>query len=213
MSKNIPTIIPQNIKNELESTEQTINQTGEKNIFASKIENMNVNLQINSNDFTPQLLKQIKPPEPIQVDTTYYNLFVINEVDFTKSESFIIDSSRALTDYVNMDINTEFSSLSDTAIEKIKTFPSIFANENRHYGHTDEEQVFGYGFVEQIKVRKIGVKIKPSIIYLIPQQRLNEALFELDLYGSGALNELNRTHWAIKKVNLIEELQELGFNI
>ena len=110
-------------------------------------------------------------------------------------------------------LKEEFSTLSDEAVEKIKTFPTLFANENTSYGHTDEDQTLGFGYIRQIKVRKAGIKIYPHILYLLPQQRLNEALMELDLWGDNAFNEFNRTHWSIKKVDLISELQELGFQI
>ena len=110
-------------------------------------------------------------------------------------------------------LREEFSTLSDEAVEKIKTFPTLFANENTAYGHTDEDQTLAFGYIRQIKVRKAGIKIYPHFLYLIPQQRLNEALMDLDLWGDNAFNEFNRTHWSIKKVDLISELQELGFQI
>ena len=39
----------------------------------------------------------------------------------------------------------------------------------------------------------------------LSQQRLNEALFDLDIHGTTSFNEFNRTHWCIKKVDLIAE--------
>ena len=127
--------------------------------------------------------------------------------------TFIFDPKRALTEGMSDELKEEFSTLSDEAIEKIKTFPTLFANENTAYGHTDEEQTLGFGYIRQIKVRQAGIKIYPHILYLIPQQRLNEALMELDLWGDNTFNEFNRTHWSIKKVDLISELQELGFQL
>lgn len=55
--------------------------------------------------------------------------------------------------------------------------------------------------------------IYPDIRCYLPQQRLNEALFELDISGTDSFNEFNRMHWSIKKIDLIAELQELGFNL
>mgnify|MGYP000445987754 CR=1 FL=1 len=78
---------------------------------------------------------------------------------------------------------------------------------------TDEEQILAFGFVKQIKVRRNGVMIYPEIRCYLPQQRLNEALFELDITGTDSFNEFNRMHWSIKKIDLIAELQELGFNL
>lgn len=47
----------------------------------------------------------------------------------------------------------------------------------------------------------------------IPQQRLNECLEELGLVGDNRFNELNRTHWSIKRCDLIQELLEAGVQI
>jgi hypothetical protein len=35
---------------------------------------------------------------------------------------------------------------------------------------------------------------------------LNELLTELNLGGAKQFNELNRTHWAVKRVDLLDEL-------
>jgi hypothetical protein len=45
------------------------------------------------------------------------------------------------------------------------------------------------------------------------QQRLNVLLEELGLKGTDVFNELNRTHWAIKRVDLIQELLEANIQI
>ena len=76
-----------------------------------------------------------------------------------------------------------------------------------------DQQILAFGFVKQIKVRRNGVMIYPEIRCYLPQQRLNEALFELDITGTDSFNEFNRMHWSIKKIDLIAELQELGFNL
>ena len=38
-------------------------------------------------------------------------------------------------------------------------------------------------------------------------------LEELGLWGNRNFNELNRTHWAIKRVDLIQELYEAGIQV
>ena len=110
---------------------------------------------------------------------------------------FVFDPKRALTEGMDANLKEAFSTLSDNAVEKIKTFPTLFANENTAYGHTDEDQTLAFGYIRQIKVRKAGIKIYPHFLYLIPQQRLNEALMDLDLWGDNTFNEFNRTHWSI----------------
>ena len=209
MSDEIKSIAPSVLGMPSNTPVQAVQQTGEKNVFASHVDSMNVTIQTN---MAPQLLQPNKVVS-VNADTTHYNLFVTVGADIERSMPFMLDLERVLTEYMNDDLKAEFSTLSDAAIAKIKTFPSIFANENTDYGHTDENQVLGLGFVKQIKVRHEGVRIYPDIRYLLPQQRLNEALFELDIRGNDSFNELNRIHWCIKKVDLIAELRELGFNI
>lgn len=188
---------------------QMVQQTGEKSIFANRIDNLNVTVQ--TLNTTPKLVTQAPKPTAIPLNNEYYNLFVRGDIDLQNIQPFTMEIDRALTEYIDDNIKMEFSTLSADAQKQIKTFPSIFAKENTDYGHTDEEQLLGIGYVRQIKVRREAVKIYPQIIYLLPQQRLNEALFELDIQGSSSFNEFNRTHWSIKKVDLMEELRELGF--
>lgn len=189
---------------------KTVQQSGEKNTYINQAEQVNIVVQPAS---APKILRQIKYQSPIVFNRTYYNIIVSFGLEFSQDTPFIFDPKRALTEGMSDELKEEFSTLSDEAIEKIKTFPTLFANENTAYGHTDEEQTLGFGYIRQIKVRQAGIKIYPHILYLIPQQRLNEALMELDLWGDNAFNEFNRTHWSIKKVDLISELQELGFQL
>lgn len=190
---------------------QSVQQHGDKSVFASRVDNMNITIQPPA----PMLLQPgTSTAIPVNADTTHYNLFVLNDIDLQTFAPFIFPAERVLTDHMGDGVDAGFAALDEAAIARIKRFPSLFANENQYTGHAGEEQLLGLGFVKQIKARRhMGVKIYPDIRYLIPQQRLNEALFELDLRGSDSLNEFDRTHWCIKKIDLIAELRELGFNI
>lgn len=189
----------------------TVQQTGEKNVYANRVDSMNITIQ--TAVVTPQLLTQKPQQSAVSVNRTHYNLFVTYGVDFSQSTPFTVEATRSLTEYMDDDLKRRYSTLSDDIIEELKSFPCIFANENTNYGSTDEEQTLGYGYIRQIKVRRDGIKIYPNIVYLLPQQRLNEALFDLDIRGTSSFNEFNRMHWSIKKIDLISELQELGFQI
>lgn len=193
----------------------SLTASSEAGIQAGTIENVNVNIQ-NVSVAPPLITPQPKlQPQMVAADRTHYNLFVTFGVDWRNPDAatFKVDADRVLTGYMEDSVKAEFSTLSDEAIARIKLFPSIFANENNAYGHTDEEQILAFGFVKQIKVRRNGVMIYPDIRCYLPQQRLNEALFELDISGTNSFNEFNRMHWSIKKIDLIAELQELGFNL
>lgn len=193
----------------------SLTANGEAGIQAGNIENVNVNIQNVS--VVPQLLTP-KPKEQqqmLQIDRTYYNLIVVDGVDWQKPNeaTFIMSADRVLTEYMDTQLKAEFSTLSDIAISRIMSFPTIFANENYTFGHTDEAQILALGYIKQMKVRREGVMIYPDIRYYLPQQRLNEALFQLDIRGNNSFNEFNRNHWSIKKIDLIAELRELGFSL
>ena len=90
-------------------------------------------------------------------------------------------------------------------IEEAKTFPCIFANENS----TDANQICGFGYIQKLKERREAVKIYPNILCFFPQQKLNDAAFDLDIQRF----ELNRNHWCVKKVDLIAELGEMEIEV
>lgn len=205
-----PDLIPN-----LDTTPSFIQQTGEKNVLIKQADTVNMNIKIDTNTITPQLLQQAKPCiNKQQINRTHYNLFVTHSIDFSKTVCVIdMDPSKALTENTANDVRLEFSTLTDDAISKIKTFPCIFANKNLAYGSTNEEQVLGLGFVKQVKITKERIGISAEILYTLPQQRINEALLQLDIDGNSSFNELNQTHWSIKKVDLYEKLNELGFPV
>jgi len=190
---------------------QTIQQTGEKNVFANHVDNLNVTLQ--TLNTPPQLVIQAPKLATLSLNNEYYNLIVRDEIDLYNTQPFTLSIDRSLKEYMGDELVKEFPISSSETQKRVLTFPSIFANENVSYGHTNEKQLLGLGYIRQLKVRYEAVKIYPHIIYLLPQQRLNESLFDLDIQGNSFFNEFNRTHWCIKKVNLIAELRELGFQL
>ena len=116
-----------------------------------------------------------------------------------------MDPKRALTE--SMGPNTEQLKILDhAAIEILKTYPALIMNENESYGRASEEQFAYLAVVTNIRNGVRGLRIEYAPFSQIPQQRINELLEELDLLGSKTFNELNRTHWAVKNVNLIHEL-------
>ena len=108
----------------------------------------------------------------------------------------------------------KFSSLTEENRAQIMTMPSLFMAENNKYGKADESQNVIYGFIPDIKVYDNYVKAYFCGYRLdVPQCRLNELLDELQLVGDNRFNEMNRTHWSIKRCDLIQELLEAGVQI
>ena len=146
------------------------------------------------------------------LNTDYYNLFVIGNETFLDGH-FIVPKDRALTQSMTPENKAQFSSLSDEAIERIKTFPSLFASENHCFGKTDDDHCAIFGLVSEVRIQDNGIKIHFCSLWPIQQQRLNEIIFQLAIEGTTSFNELNRTHWAIKRLNLIEELRAAGISV
>ena len=184
-------------------------QTGNDNVLIPNYGTVNINVQ-------PQTMM---PPingtfyVPLRVNREYYNLFVIGIEEFDKPY-FKVPRERVLNQCMTDETKKRFEVLTPEIIEEIKTLPSLFLAENRPYGRADDDQRVIYGFVSDVKIYDNDVKIyfcgyKSDIV----QQRLNEMLEELGLVGNNRFNELNRTHWAIKRVDLIQELYEANLPV
>jgi hypothetical protein len=149
-----------------------------------------------------------------RISTEYYNLFVVGNESFAEN-SFLIGKECSLTmdEGVSPEISARFASLSEDAKAEIKTFPSIFASINHKYAHTDDAHNAILGIVTDVKVMENGIRIHIHKACYIPQQRLNEIASEIGLHVASMANELCRTHWAIKRLNLIEKLEAAGLNV
>ena len=184
-------------------------QAGNDNVLIPNYGTVNINVQA----------QPMMPPlngtfyVPLRVNREYYNLFVIGIEEFDKPY-FKVPRERVLNQCMTDETKRRFEVLTPETIEEIKTLPSLFLAENRPYGRADDDQRVIYGFVSDVKIYDNDVKIyfcgyKSDIV----QQRLNEMLDELGLIGDQHFNELNRTHWAIKRVDLIQELYEANLPV
>lgn len=152
---------------------------------------------------------------PGALSSEYYNLFVLGGEIFSAFSSghFLVPKDRALTECVSPDIKTVVNSLHAEAIEFIKTLPSIFMSENTGYGRSDDMQEAFFGMVSDVRVQMNGIKICYQTLNAISQRRLIDLMRELDIQGRSSFSELSRTHWAIKHVNLVEELRDAGITV
>ena len=178
-------------------------------IAGNKIDHLHLDIPLS--DVPPPLLTPNS--QGINFNRDYYNLFVWGaDLDIEHLTPFKVTSDRALTEFMDAAVKEMFSTLADDLIvQKVLSLPCLFANENRYAGRAEANQTVGFGYIKQIKVRRTGVMIYPHVMCRLPQQKINEALFELDLYGHPSYNEFNRSHWSIKKIDLIAELVDMGF--
>lgn len=80
---------------------------------------------------------------PVNADTTYYNLFVLNDIDLQTFSPFILPADRALTEHMGNGVDAGVTALDETAIARIKRFPSLFANENKYTGMQVKNNCWG----------------------------------------------------------------------
>lgn len=154
---------------------------------------------------------------PSHVDREYYNIFVIDCEKF-ENPYFNVPRERALIECMSNETKNQFFGWDNNNTPEIKrrilTLPSLFMAENNQYGNADDGQNVIFGFVTDFKIYEKDVKVYYYGYSLkISQKRLNELLKELQLYGDNNFNEMNRTHWSIKRCDLIQELNEAGFQI
>lgn len=141
-----------------------------------------------------------------------FNFFVLGNEQYTDS-CFIVPKDRALTESTSQEMKDLCASLSKEAIAVIKTFPALFCSENHHYSKTDPDHIAYYGYVTDIKVQDNGIKVYFTKLNQLPQQVLIDLSEDLSIGGARAYTELSRTHWAIKRINLIEVLEKAGYRV
>jgi len=133
-----------------------------------------------------------------------YNLLVSSDEDAWNKNSYLFDEmSRCIREYTDDAVIEKYGQFTKPQIEAIKNFPCIFAYEN---GCKKDPK---FGKIHDIKEKKGQVKIQYEILELenfLKYTDITSMLFELDIYQW----EMNRTHWAIKGVDLSKELSLKG---
>ena len=148
------------------------------------------------------------------LDLSHYQLFVVDGDAFRSTTgTFTVPKELALTDSITDDLKDKYSRLTHDAIEKIKTFPAIFASLNKDFGSTESEHMAAYGVVTDVSIQPNVIEISYHILQDIPQQVLNENMRILGIAGVAHYNELNDPHWTIKKVNIIDALKPVGVGL
>jgi hypothetical protein len=135
-----------------------------------------------------------------------YNLFVSGHDEAWQGEPWTIEATRCVNEYTDEEIIGQFGALDATSVETLKKLPSIFAYESGNRMNPK------FGVVRDITKRQGQVCVEYELIHVEPfltHTDLNDLLFELDI-GKW---EMNRTHWAVKNVNLGKELHGRGITL
>jgi hypothetical protein len=146
--------------------------------------------------------------------TKYYQLLVTCEEDVFENQYVTVSKDRALTQYLVPDeIFERCSTLSDTGIAELKTFPAIICRENPELrGIADPNQFAMYAYITKVFKTHSDIKVAFHPLMPIRQQilceRKNSIYFELDM--ESAITDLNHSAWYVKKTNLFEAFNEVG---
>ena len=145
----------------------------------------------------------IRPANP---NYEYYNLFVIDQEQLDSLVT--IPRKHSLNDYTAEDVRKIYALPHLAAAEEIKRLPSLFVIRNRYGNHTISDQRAGYGYIVDIVQKSDTIVVTASISHVIRQEKLNHLEKELQLLSAPENNELDAVHWAIKRVNLPQLIQE-----
>lgn len=122
-----------------------------------------------------------------------YNFFVTSQDDAWENSFYEIEKSRFL-EYTNSEIAAAFQVLSSETIEKLISYPSLFAyegkSENVRLGKLTSIRERGRKIIVQFDIRN---DIRP-----IPFREIEPIAPLLDIRDW----EINRTHWAVKDEDL-----------
>jgi hypothetical protein len=132
-----------------------------------------------------------------------YNLLVSGHDNTWDGDPWQIELARCIREYTDTEVTKRFGDLDSAAVAKLKRFPCIFAYEAPH------ELAPKFGMLRDITKRQGQVRIEYEIQVIDPflsAEDLTSFAFELDI-GKW---ELNRTHWAVKDINLPRELRARG---
>ena len=155
-----------------------------------------------------------RPMTPQSVTFNYdcFNLFVLGDEKYDQP-TFIVPKNRALTECTSDEMKVQCASLTPEAVAIIKTFPALFCSENHNFSKTDPDHMAYYGYVNDVKVQDNGIKVYFQILNTFPQQILIDMAEDLCIGGAKYYNELCRTHWAIKRINMIEVFELHGYKL
>ena len=131
-----------------------------------------------------------------------YNLLVAYDTQAWEGGRYALDRTR-IGEYTVESLKTRYATLDDAAGVELTSFPALFAYEKVH------GLPARVGRISRIRDGTAAARIEFDLldeIAPIPIDKVLELAWELDL----GVSEMNRTHWAVKDVDLAEVLRDSG---
>ena len=151
------------------------------------------------------------PYMPTMINQDYYNLFITQQGSL--DGSIAIPRKASLNEYTERSVRNIFAKPNLEAADEIKKLPSLFLTRNMYGSHTAPGHMAGFGYVIDIQEHGDLIQLRYQLMQQIPQEQLNMLVEELQLKAAPERNELDEVHWAIKKVNLLQILQNINGTI
>lgn len=132
-----------------------------------------------------------------------YNLLVTAVRDQWKKGAYELERGRCVREYTDDDIVEKYKALSKADIESLMSLPCLFAYED----HVKKPARLGW--LTKIKAGTQLVRLEYEIEKELPSvtpAKVKKLSSELDITDW----ELNRTHWAVKDVSLLQVLMTAG---
>jgi hypothetical protein len=130
-----------------------------------------------------------------------YNLLITGQEGAWDGADYVFDLSRYL-ESTDDDLKAEFGPLDDDARTKLTSLPTLFAYE------APVNAPARVGWIQSIQRRDSKIRITfqfDSALAPIPPEKIEAMAWDLEIGGW----ELNRTHWAMKKADLLGALNRV----
>lgn len=103
----------------------------------------------------------------------HYNLIVYGDDPevFRQQGHITLEKDRCLVEdaYISPEQKEKYYRLTEENIEELKSFPCIFASENKYYGKTDNNHYAFVGYLEDVKIRSNGIELYCCYLNLYSQ--------------------------------------------
>ena len=132
-----------------------------------------------------------------------YHLIVAYSPDAYDGDPITLERNRVLHEYTSETLSERHAQLTEVSITELKRFPALFA-----YEHSNRKDA-RLGWITKVQARSDAVRFSYKLEESFPPiswERIRALEWDLDIDNS----ELNRTHWALKDVELFDVLLEDG---
>lgn len=132
-----------------------------------------------------------------------YHLFVSGNEQSWLGDTWQIELGRCVREYTADAITKAYGDFTPTQVNELRSYPCIFAYE------TVRKLNPKFGLIRNVTARQEQVRIEYELHQVDPfltADQLEKLSFELDIRKW----EMNRTHWAVKDVDLAKELHRHG---